>query len=171
MTTEAGVSPKANDKVETIEVVEGDAGQRLDRWFRQHFPDVSQGYLQKLLRSGQVRVDGKRVEAKERVVAGAQIRVPKVVRLPKKENAPLQAAIKAAGSSKADRDAIEAMILYEDKQVLVLNKPFGLAVQGGTGTRHHIDGMLAGMEARVHGHDASARGQRDGSLCECLGRS
>ena len=148
MTAEAGIGPKANDKVETIEVVEGDAGQRLDRWFRQHFPDVSQGYLQKLLRSGQVRVDGKRVEAKERVEVGAQIRVPKVVRLPKKENAPLQAAMKAAGSSKADRDAIEAMILYEDKQVLVLNKPFGIAVQGGTGTRHHIDGMLAGMADR-----------------------
>ncbi|MEQ1698404.1 MAG: RluA family pseudouridine synthase [Hyphomicrobiaceae bacterium] len=148
MTTDAGAAPKANDKVETIEVIEGDGGQRLDRWFRQHFPDVSQGYLQKLLRSGQVRVDGKRVEAKERVEVGCQVRVPKVVRLPKKENAPLQAAMKAAGSSKADRDAIEAMILYEDKQVLVLNKPFGIAVQGGTGTRHHIDGMLAGMADR-----------------------
>lgn len=151
MTAEAGGQPKVgdkSDKVETIVVAEGDGGQRLDRWFRQHFPDVSQGYLQKLLRSGQVRIDGKRVEAKVRVEVGAQVRVPKAVRLPKKENPALQAALAAAGSSKADRDAIEAMILYEDKQVLVLNKPFGLAVQGGTGTRHHIDGMLAGMADR-----------------------
>ena len=133
------------EKVETLLVDERDGGQRLDRWFRRHFPDVSQSYLQKLLRSGQVRVDGRRVEAKERVETGMQIRVPKVVRIPKKQNPVLQAAIKAAGASQEDRDAIEAMILYEDDKVLVLNKPFGLAVQGGTGTRHHIDGMLAGM--------------------------
>jgi len=131
----------SSDKVETILVGDKDGGQRLDRWFRHQFPEVSQGYLQKLLRTGQVRVDGKRVEAKERVEAGQQVRVPKVVRLPKKENS----ALVAAGSSQTDRDAIEAMILYEEDQVLVLNKPFGLAVQGGTGTRHHIDGMLAGM--------------------------
>ena len=132
---------KKHDKVETIVVAEKDGGQRLDRWFRQHFPDVSQGYLQKLLRTGQVRVDGRRVEAKARVEAGQSVRVPKIVRVPKKDNP----AFVAAGSSKADREAIEAMILYEDDDVLVLNKPFGIAVQGGTGTRHHIDGMLAGM--------------------------
>jgi 23S rRNA pseudouridine955/2504/2580 synthase len=137
--------PDRSDKVETLTVAERDGGQRLDRWFRQHFPDVSQGYLQKLLRTGQVRVDGKRVEAKEHVAAGALIRVPRIVRVPKKENVVLQAQMKAAGAPKEDRDAIEAMILYEDDKVLVLNKPFGLAVQGGTGTRHHIDGMLAGM--------------------------
>jgi 23S rRNA pseudouridine955/2504/2580 synthase len=148
VTSQAETKPDKADKLETIVVSERDGGQRLDRWFRQHFPDVSQAYLQKLLRSGQVRIDGKRVEAKERVEAGAQIRVPKVVRLPKKENPVLQAAMKAAGAPKADRDAIEAMILYEDDKVLVLNKPFGLSVQGGTGTRHHIDGMLAGMVDR-----------------------
>lgn len=135
---------KNADKVETIEISERDGGQRLDRWFRHHFPDVSQGYLQKLLRTGQVRIDGKRVEAKERVEAGQKVRVPKVVRLPKKDNP----ALVAASTSKADRAAIEAMILFEDDDVLVLNKPFGLAVQGGTGTRHHIDGMLAGMADR-----------------------
>ena len=148
MTLPSAVDGKPNDKVETIEVKTGDGDQRLDRWFRQQFPDVSQGYLQKLLRSGQVRVDGRRAETKDRVAVGSQIRVPKVVRLPKKENAALQAALKMTGASQDDRNAIEAMILYEDKQVLVLNKPFGLAVQGGTGTRHHIDGMLAGMADR-----------------------
>jgi 23S rRNA pseudouridine955/2504/2580 synthase len=109
-----------------------------------HYPDVSQAYLQKLLRTGQVRVDGRRAEAKQHVEAGADIRVPAIVRLPKKDN-PL---LKDNGSSKADRAAIEAMILYEDDTVLVLNKPFGLAVQGGTSTVRHIDGMLAGMADR-----------------------
>ena len=145
---EPPVAPVPHDKagkVETIVVDEQDGGQRLDRWFRQHFPDVSQGYLQKLLRTGQVRVDGRRMEAKDHIEAGAQIRVPRIVRLPKKENTVLQAAIKAAGTSREDRDLIESMILYEDDSVLVLNKPFGLAVQGGTGTPRHIDGMLAGM--------------------------
>jgi 23S rRNA pseudouridine955/2504/2580 synthase len=137
--------PTKPSRVETIQVTHADGGQRLDRWFRQHFPDVSQGYLQKLLRTGQVRVDGKRAEAKDRVDHGAQIRVPTVVRLPKKESP----AIKAVGGTIAsEREAIERMIIYEDKQVLVLNKPFGLAVQGGSGTKRHIDGMLAGMVDR-----------------------
>jgi 23S rRNA pseudouridine955/2504/2580 synthase len=112
-----------------------------------HFPEINNSYLQKLLRSGQVRVNAKRVEAKERVEAGDQIRVPKAARTPR-EGSPAAAKSAVASSSKADRELIESMILYEDDDVLVLNKPFGLAVQGGTGTRHHIDGMLAGMVDR-----------------------
>jgi 23S rRNA pseudouridine955/2504/2580 synthase len=131
--------------VETIEVAEREAGMRLDRWFRQHFPDVTHGYLQKLLRSGQVRVDSKRVEANERLEAGAKVRVPQVVRTPR-EGASKGKAAHAV--SKADRDLVERMILYEDDDVLVLNKPFGMAVQGGTGTKHHLDGILAGMADR-----------------------
>lgn len=135
-----------NDRVETIEIAEREAGMRLDRWFRLHFPDVTNSYLQKLLRSGQVRVDSRRVEGKERLEAGAKVRVPKVVRTPRNDG--LIATAKAQGASKADRDLIEGMILYEDEEVLVLNKPFGLAVQGGTGTKRHIDGILAGMADR-----------------------
>ena len=132
--------------VETIEVKSSEAGIRLDRWFRVHFPDVGYAYLQKLLRTGQIRVDSRRVEANERLEAGARVRVPKVVRQEKKPAAP---AVKPPlGLSKADRSRIEHMILYEDDHVLVLNKPFGLAVQGGTGTKRHIDGMLAGMADR-----------------------
>jgi 23S rRNA pseudouridine955/2504/2580 synthase len=134
-----------NDRVATIEVKGTEAGVRLDRWFRLHFPDVGYSYLQKLLRTGQVRVDSRRVEAGERLEAGAQVRVPRVVQEGKK-NAP--SPTPPLGLSKADRDRIEAMILYEDEHVLVLNKPFGLAVQGGTATRRHIDGMLAGMADR-----------------------
>jgi 23S rRNA pseudouridine955/2504/2580 synthase len=135
-----------NEPVATIEVKGNEAGLRLDRWFRHHFPDVGYSYLQKLLRTGQVRVDSKRVEANARLEAGAQVRVPRIVQEAKKEKAPSPKP--PLGLSKADRDRIEAMILYEDEHVLVLNKPFGLAVQGGTGTKRHIDGMLAGMADR-----------------------
>ena len=131
--------------VETIEVKSSEAGVRLDRWFRLHFPDVGYAYLQKLLRTGQIRVDSRRVEANERLEAGAQIRVPKIVR---EEKRPAPSVKPPLGLSKADRDRIERMILFEDEHVLVLNKPFGLAVQGGTGTKRHIDGMLAGMADR-----------------------
>jgi 23S rRNA pseudouridine955/2504/2580 synthase len=134
-----------NDRVETIEVAAAEAGMRLDRWFRSHFPQVGYGFLQKLLRSGQVRVDSKRVQANDRLEAGQQVRVPKAVREPAKQKPSLTPP---PGLSKADRDFIERMILYEDEHVLVLNKPFGIAVQGGSGTRRHLDGILAGMADR-----------------------
>ncbi len=133
--------------VETIKVRKDEDGLRLDRWFKIHFPDVGYTYLQKLLRSGQVRVNSKRVESKQRLEAGQEVRVPAVVRQPAKQKTGLDAA-QTATASKADRDLIEGMILYEDDHVLVLNKPFGLAVQGGTGTKRHIDGILAGMADR-----------------------
>jgi 23S rRNA pseudouridine955/2504/2580 synthase len=107
---------------------------------------VTQSYLQKLLRSGQVRVDSRRVEAKERLEAGAQVRVPKVARTPREKSA--AGPRDAKGASAADRALVESMILFEDDDVLVLNKPFGIAVQGGTGTRRHLDGILAGMADR-----------------------
>lgn len=132
----------ASERVETIEVTPREAGLRLDRWFRLHFPEVGHGYLQKLLRTGQVRVDSKRADANFRLEAGQRIRVPKVARTAagRSEAAP--------AASTADRKLIEALILYEDDDVLVLNKPFGIAVQGGTGTSRHLDGMLAGMADR-----------------------
>jgi 23S rRNA pseudouridine955/2504/2580 synthase len=131
-----------NDAVETIEVARAEEGLRLDRWFRIHFPNVTYGYLQKLLRSGQVRVDSKRVAANSRLTAGAKVRVPQVARRPARSGPSLAPP---PGLSKADRDFIERIILFEDEHVLVLNKPFGIAVQGGTGTKRHIDGILAGM--------------------------
>ena len=131
--------------VETLQVARDEAGLRLDRWFRLHFPEVGYTYLQKLLRSGQVRVDSKRVQANARLEAGQQVRVPQVVRKPAAPKPSLQAPL---GVSKGDRDIIERAILFEDEHVLVLNKPFGLAVQGGTGTKRHIDGILAGMADR-----------------------
>jgi 23S rRNA pseudouridine955/2504/2580 synthase len=129
--------------VETIEIKRDEAGLRLDRWFKLHFPDVGYGYLQKLLRSGQVRVDSKRVQANVRLEAGQQVRVPHVARAPAKAPSP-----GVARAGEADRALIEKAILFEDDHVLVLNKPFGIAVQGGSGTKRHIDGILAGMTDR-----------------------
>ncbi len=134
------------EPVETIRVARDETGMRLDRWFRVHFPDVGHVYLQKLLRSGQVRVDSRRVEANARLEAGAEIRVPRVVRQPPKAAANEQKSAPPAG--KTDRELIESCILFEDDDIVVLNKPFGIAVQGGTGTRRHIDGILAGMTDR-----------------------
>lgn len=138
----------ANNKVEAIRVTPAEAEMRLDRWFRVHFPDVGYTYLQKLLRSGQVRVDKKRAQANDRLQVGSEIRVPAIVRNPKSQPTGLKAPL---GVSKADRNTIERMIIFEDDHVVVLNKPFGLAVQGGTGTKKHIDGMLAGMTDRFGG--------------------
>ncbi len=132
--------------VETIVVAGKDAGLRLDRWFKLHFPTVGHSYLQKLLRTGQVRLDSKRVEASHRIEAGQEIRVPQIAREPAKEkHAPTPSAKPPMGLSKADRTFIEGLVIYEDDDVLVLNKPFGIAVQGGTGTKRHLDGLLAGM--------------------------
>ena len=141
-----------NPKIETMRVDGSEADMRVDRWFRVHFPEVGYTYLQKLLRSGQVRVDSKRVQANDRLSVGAEIRVPAIVRQPKKTGPSSGSGLKAPlGMSKGDRDQIEKMILYEDDYVLVLNKPFGLAVQGGTGTKKHVDGMLEGMADRFGG--------------------
>jgi 23S rRNA pseudouridine955/2504/2580 synthase len=141
------MAERANERVETIEVGEREGGMRLDRWFRVHYPEITHSYLQKLLRSGQVRVDAKRVEANARLEPGSQVRVPKAARTPR-EGSPAAKQAATPSASKADRELIESLILYEDDDVLVLNKPFGLAVQGGTGTRRHIDGILAGMVDR-----------------------
>ena len=146
MMSEAPLKP--NLKVETLRVGDGEGDMRLDRWFRVHFPEVGYTYLQKLLRSGQVRIDSKRAQANDRLTAGMEVRVPAIVRQPKKSSVGLKAPL---GVSKGDRDQIEKMIIYEDEYVLVLNKPYGLAVQGGTGTKKHIDGMLEGMTDRFGG--------------------
>ena len=138
-----------NDRVATIKVKTSEADMRLDRWFRMHFPEVGYAYLQKLLRTGQVRIDSKRAAANDRLLSGAQICVPKIVQDGKKVAAP--SPNPPLGLSKADRKKIEDMILFEDDHIVVLNKPFGLAVQGGSGTKRHVDGMIAGMADRFGG--------------------
>jgi 23S rRNA pseudouridine955/2504/2580 synthase len=136
------------DLLETLRVAKDEDGLRLDRWFKIHFPELTYGRLQKLLRSGNIRVASSRARSNTRLEAGQEIRVPRSVREPEA----LPPSVKPPpGLSKADRLFIESLILYEDEHVVVLNKPFGIAVQGGTGTKRHLDGILAGMEDRFGG--------------------
>lgn len=135
-------------KTETVSVQASDAGMRLDRWFRQHYPHVTNGHLQKLLRKGVVRVDAKKVAANARVEEGAQVQMPLALVSPDQQMPTSPSVKPPLGLSKADRKLIDEMILFEDEDVVVLNKPQGLAVQGGSGTRRHIDGLLAGMQDR-----------------------
>lgn len=119
-------------------------GLRLDRWFTRHFPQVTHGRLEKLLRTGQVRVDGARVKANHRVAPGQTVRVP-----PIPVTAPPPQSEKAAPKINAkDRAYIEGLVLHRDKDVIVLNKPAGLAVQGGTKTERHLDGLLPALMDR-----------------------
>lgn len=127
-------------------VTEKEDGVRLDRWLKARFPALPHSVLQKLLRTGQVRIDGRRAKANARLEAGQEVRVPNLVDF---GSAP---SLKPPpGVSKADRAFIERMIIYEDDDVFVLNKPPGVAVQGGTKTTRHIDGLLAGMADRFGG--------------------
>ncbi len=130
--------------VENREVSRDEAGMRLDRWFKTHFPGLGFVQLQKLLRSGQIRVDGSRAKTDTRLAAGQAVRVPPMasgqVAQPKRPTAP--------GAIKNDRMALEAMTLFEDRDVMVLNKAAGLAVQGGSGLTRHVDGMLEAMRGK-----------------------
>ena len=129
----------APDKVTTISIGEDEAGMRLDRWFRRRYPDLPQTHLNKIVRKGEVRVDGKRVEISTRLEMGQIVRVPPLkLAAPARPDAP-------AEPNEFDARALREMILFEDRDILVLNKPYGLAVQGGSGTKRHIDGMLASL--------------------------
>jgi 23S rRNA pseudouridine955/2504/2580 synthase len=113
-------------------------GQRLDRWFRRHFPALPHGRLERLLRTGQVRVDGRRVKAGHRVLPGQQVRVPPEA----VAEAPSQHARSDPPVGERDRRMLLETVLHRDADILVLNKPPGLAVQGGSGIARHLDGML-----------------------------
>ncbi len=121
-----------------------EADIRLDRWFRRHFPGLTQGVLQKLCRTGQIRLDGRRTEPAARLAPGQVVRVPP---LPEARGAGAAPAARPALDPKLARE-IEGMVVHEDEAVIALNKPSGLAVQGGPGITRHVDGML---EALRHG--------------------
>jgi 23S rRNA pseudouridine955/2504/2580 synthase len=123
--------------VELRAVSAEEAELRLDRWFRRHYPELSHGHLQKLLRSGQIRIDGRRAAAGARLAVGQSIRIPPLGAA----SAPVRAR-PAAAPAAADFELLRSLVLHEDAALMVLNKPAGLAVQGGTGTRRHLDGML-----------------------------
>jgi 23S rRNA pseudouridine955/2504/2580 synthase len=126
--------------VQNRQITRDEVGLRLDRWFQRHFPGLSHSALQKLLRTGQVRLDGKRVEGKNRVEEGQTVRLP-----PGVEAAPAVKSKAATVRSERDDKEIQRLVVHRDDHVIALNKPPGLAVQGGTGTSRHIDGMLDGL--------------------------
>jgi 23S rRNA pseudouridine955/2504/2580 synthase len=117
-------------------------GMRLDRWFKLHFPQVTFAYLNKLTRTGQVRVGAGRAKTSTRLQAEQEIRVPPLAfdkrpaDTPKEDVKPL---------TKEERRLFTSMVIHDDKDIFVLNKPSGFAVQGGTKTHHHLDGLLMGL--------------------------
>ncbi len=126
--------------VQTIPVAAADGEIRLDRWFRRHFPGLGHGKLEKLLRTGQVRIDGRRAKAGDRVAPGQMVRVPPLGDLstPPPRSEP-------AAPRPRDIAMLERAVLHVDDDVIVINKPSGLAVQGGTNTERHLDAMLDGL--------------------------
>ncbi|MCG6115146.1 MAG: RluA family pseudouridine synthase [Mesorhizobium sp.] len=124
--------------VEQIKVDEDEDGMRLDRWFKQHYPGLGFGPLQKLLRSGQIRVDGGRAKSDTRVQAGQMVRVPPLD-VDRKTGAPVTARTMRGVE---DGDVLSRILLFEDDKVLVFDKPSGLAVQGGSGVVRSVDSML-----------------------------
>jgi 23S rRNA pseudouridine955/2504/2580 synthase len=137
--------------VTTRTVASDEDGMRLDRWFKSHYPELAFGHLQKIVRSGQVRVDGKRARGDTRVAAGQQVRVPPLGAKAPDDAAGRKAEPGEAGFSRGgerrggDAEFLRSLLLYEDPDVFVFNKPFGLAVQGGSGLTRHIDGMLPAL--------------------------
>jgi 23S rRNA pseudouridine955/2504/2580 synthase len=121
-------------------VESGEAGMRLDRWFKSHFPGLSFGHLQKLLRSGQIRIDGGRAKSDTRIEPGQMIRVPPLG-VDRKETGPVTARTMRG---QGDAEVLAQMLIYEDPKVFVFDKPAGLAVQGGSGITRHLDDMLEG---------------------------
>ncbi len=130
-----------------VTIAAAEADQRLDRWLRKRFPGLTQGAVQRLLRSGEIRVDGKRADAALRLVAGQEVRLP-----------PQIEALAAAGGSPAGREragakavspeeaaALRERVLFRDDWVIALDKPAGLAVQGGSGQTRPLDHLLAGL--------------------------
>ena len=150
----------------TVSADEGDL--RLDRWFKRRFPGLGHGRLEKLLRTGQVRVDGKRAKASLRLAAGQIVRVPPGADAP----VPETRQRRAPQVSAADAALVRSFVIHRDADVIALNKPPGLAVQGGTGTHRHLDGMLDALRFEAEERPRLVhRLDRDTSGVLLLGRS
>lgn len=152
--------------VRQIRVEAATADQRLDRWLRRLYPHLTQGRVEKLCRKGEIRVDGGRVRAATRLEAGQTVRLP-----PFPQDPPPDRGAHAAAVSEADAAMIQAAVIYRDDDVLALNKPPGLAVQGGSGQTRHVDALA---EALRFGGDAPRlvhRLDRDTSGVLLLARS
>jgi 23S rRNA pseudouridine955/2504/2580 synthase len=122
--------------VQQRQVESDEDGMRLDRWFATHFPQLGFGRLQKLIRNGEVKVDKAKVTTSTRLVGGQTVRIPPI-------DDP--DTVKPVKLNDADAEFLRGLILYEDDDIYVFNKPHGLAVQGGSGQSRHLDGMLKSL--------------------------
>ena len=125
-------------------VEKDESGVRLDRWFKRHYPALGHGALEKLLRTGQIRVDGKRAKAKDRLEQGQSVRIPPLLRQPEM----MQPAKPEQyyGLAASDQTFMRALVIHEDTSLYVLNKPSGIPTQGGSGVTRHIDGLLEALQ-------------------------
>lgn len=123
--------------VQTVTVGPDEAGMRVDRFLEAKFPGLSFAHIQRMVRKGELRVEGKRIDSKDRLEEGQKVRIP-----PVKRDAPMRPDEERRAKVVAE---LKAITLFEDDDVLVINKPYGLAVQGGSGTTRHVDGMLMAL--------------------------
>lgn len=132
----------AGGGVQTAPVTKDEDGLRLDRWFKKRFPDLAHSRLEKLLRTGQIRVEGGRAKSNLRLAAGQMVRVPPLGTggsPTKPSERPRRPPLRLSEGEAAD---LRARVLYRDDDMLAIDKPAGLPVQGGTGTDRHLDAML-----------------------------
>ncbi len=135
MNEPAPSATRNSGSVRTLAVSPEEGDLRLDRWFRRRFPGLAHGRLEKLLRTGQIRVEGRRAKASTRLEAGQSVRIPPLgIGTPRP---PRSVEVSAGEAAELRR-----RVLYRDDWVIVLDKPAGLAVQGGSGTEKHLDAML-----------------------------
>ncbi len=127
-------------KITIVQIADDEGNLRLDRWFKRHYPYTTHAQLQKLLRKGSVRVEGKRAKANTRLEAGQSIRVPPLVDVNRITKP--QKNIKHFCASKSEITDLHERILHIDDDIIVLNKPPGIPVQGGTRVKNSIDAML-----------------------------
>lgn len=120
-----------------------DDGMRLNRWFMKYYPNLTLGRLQKLLRTKQIKVDSKRAETSLKLAAGSEVRVPPMDEQP-------ETGANRSEISRRDAEFILSLVIYKDDNIIVLNKPSGLAVQGGTNTSRHVDGMLEALRFELN---------------------
>jgi 23S rRNA pseudouridine955/2504/2580 synthase len=133
--SEPPASTPAASRVQTVSVTPDEAGMRVDRFLEARFPKLSFSHIQRIIRKGELRVNGKRAQPKDRLAAGQAVRIPPLR---------LESEVRAERPPEADKTGafLKSITLYEDADVLVLDKPMGLSVQGGSGTVRHLDGML-----------------------------
>ena len=129
--------------VQTIRIGENEGEQRLDRWLKKRFPQLTQGAVEKMCRTGQLRVDGGRVKAATRLEAGQEVRIPP---LPDAKSVPARAKEDGPRIPDSDRAMIQAAVLWKDEHIIAINKPPGLPSQGGSGQgNRHVDGLTGAL--------------------------